>query len=135
MNKPLRYVYALLLPIVTIVLLLFIAPKNVPPGSDFLNLARLYLCACFCFLYWRLSRISNYSHYPNIHWEKADIGPKEKFVYLFMAVVFSGGYALITCWIFKRLLLQPDLVSSTIALINGLIILYPMATNYWVFKL
>lgn len=138
-SKTIRVVYAMVFPVVMVILLLGVASINNRQrifgsiASDFV--IRCLLTIWFCILYMRLSRISTFSYYPNKKWTKADVGPLEKYYYWAMSVFFSVVCGIITWWIMRWFFLSPPGLTYAVSIANCLIILLPLVTHYWVLKL
>lgn len=138
-SKEIKIFYGVVLPAVVVLLLLGVASFNSRPqllGSalpDFV--LRLLLTLWFCGLYIRLSRFSAFSFFPNKKWSKFDVGEKEKYFYIGLSFLFSIGCGVITWWIIQWFLPVISVFASVVAVLNGLIVLFPMATQYWVLKL
>lgn len=138
-KKLIQVFYSLVLPLITILLLLVILSVISRPkvlGSSFGDwLIRFLLCIWFCGLYIRLSRFSEYRIYPNIKWSKTDLGSVEKYFYIGMGLFMGIGCALVTWWTVQTFLPSFAPLASIIAVVNGLIIAFPITTQYWVLRL
>lgn len=138
-SKTFKVVYGVVFPIGLVILLLGVASLNSRPrilGSIASDLViRFLLTIWFCILYIRLSRISSFSYYPNKKWTKADVGPLEKYYYWAMSAFFSVVCGIITWWVIHWFLLSPPSFTYAVSVANGLVILLPLVTHYWVLKL
>lgn len=138
-SKVIKIIYGVVLPTVVVLLLLGVASFNSRPhllgsaSADFV--LRLMLTLWFCGLYIRLSRFSSFSNFPNKRWSKFDVGEREKYFYVGLSFLFSIGCGAITWWIIQWSLPPFSVFASVGGILNGLIILFPMATQYWVLKL
>jgi hypothetical protein len=134
-----KTIYGFLLPIIAVGFLLGLASFNSHPrilGSFSSDLIiRALLSAWFCGLYIRLSRFSTYSIYPNKKWTKADAGALEKYYLIGVGFLFSAGCGILTWWALHWFLPGFSIFSFVIAVVNFLIVLWPMAKNYWVLKI
>lgn len=139
-SKTCKLVYGLVFPIMVVALLLGVASLNSSRpsvlGSTSSGLIiRCFLTIWFCALYIRLSRISSFSYYPNKKWTKADIGPREKYVYWIMSAVFGIVCGVVTWWLIQWFFPSIASFAYVISAVNCLIIMYPLVTYYWVLKL
>jgi hypothetical protein len=128
-------IYRFVLPIISISLFIGTIPFDIKPTTTFLIIIRVLFCAWLCAVYIRLSNIENYSIYPNIKWQKADVGPQGKIFYRFGAVFWGIGIYIVTVWAVKTFV--PSLASHRywISLVNGIIVFLPIWKYYWVQKL
>jgi hypothetical protein len=115
--------------------LLFVSIRTSKPVSLFDIVIRVLLCAWFCALYIRLAFIDEYHIYPNIKWTRLDVGPFEKYYYIACGVLSGFGAALVTNWAIQSYLPVSGIIRLSIVVFNGLIIMLPIASHYWVFKL
>jgi len=138
-SKIVKTVYRLVLPFAVVLLLFGIASFNSRQhlfGSASADIiVRCMITLWFCGLYIRLSRLSSYSFFPNKKWSKADVGGIEKYFYISLCFLFSIGCGVITWWAIQWFLPNFSDFAIVITVLNSLIVLVPMATQYWVFKL
>lgn len=134
-------IYRVVLPVIVVTLLLGVASINSSNRTPILSsvtfdfVIRVLLSIWFSALFIRLSRFSTYSVYPNRHWTAADVGKLEKYYLIVLSVMFCLGCGILTYWVIKWFFLGNDSLALGIALINSLLVLLPMATQYWVLKL
>lgn len=138
-SKTFQTIYGILFPVIVVTLLLGIASLN-SRTLIFRSFAydfgiRILLSIWFSGLFIRLSRFSTYRVYPNKHWTKADVGKSEKYYLIGQAVLFSVGCGIITFWVTKWFFPFIGSFTFVIALITCLIVLLPLATQYWILKL
>lgn len=138
-SKIVNMIYRLFLPIAGVLLLFGIASYNSRPqllgsaSADFI--IRCMVTLWFCGLYIRLSRFSSLSFFSNKKWSKADVGETEKYFYIGFSFLFSLGCGVITWWAIQWFLPNYSGFAIVATVLNTLIVLLPMATQYWVLKL
>ena len=134
-----RSIYRIVLPILTIILLIGVSSFNNRSrlfDSIYIDLfVRLFLCYWFCGLYWKLSRFSSYSIYPNIIWKKENLTKKEKTFYIGLGILWGIGSGILTWWSVKFFFPCPLFIRYASSILNAFITSYPMAIQYWVLKL
>jgi hypothetical protein len=81
-----------------------------------------------------LSKIPIYSIYPNHHWSKPDVGPKEKYLYIGFGIFYSTILAMVTYWMVSKYIPTIKPLDTIFAMFNGIIIFFPLARNFWVLK-
>jgi len=140
-SKVFQRIYRVVLPVIVVSLLLGIASINSSNRTLLLSsvtfdlVIRILLSVWFSALYSRLSRFNTYSVYPNRHWTAADVGKLEKYYLIALSVLFSLGCGLLTYWVVRWFFFNVDSLALGIALMNSVIVLLPMVTQYWVLKL
>jgi len=105
------------------------------PVSVFYKVVRILGCAFFCAFYFQLSRVSEYSVFPNIKWTKNDVEPVEKYFYIGIGIFMGAVSAVITARAIQTFLPIFGNFSNLIAVLNGLIIALPVVSHYWVLKM
>jgi hypothetical protein len=98
-------------------------------------LIRILLTFWFCGIYIGISRFPDTGFFSNIYWIKTDVGPIEKYIYIGLEILFAAGCVLITWWTFQEFLPTFSDLGLIISLLNGLAIIFPLVSYYWVFKL
>jgi hypothetical protein len=138
-RKYFKIFYRGFMPMLIIVLILgipsFVERPYLFKAVFFDIMIRIFLTIWFCGIYIGESRFPNASFFPNIKWSKADVGPIEKYFYIGLGILFGVGCALITLWTVQKFLPILSYFSIEIAIFNGLVIILPIVSNYWVFKL
>lgn len=140
-TKVFQSIYRVVLPAIVVSLLLGIASINFSKRTLILSsvtfdfVIRVLLSVWFSTLYIRLSRFSTYSVYPNRHWTAADVGRLEKYYLMALSVLFSLACGILTFWVVQSFFINAASFALGIALINCVIVLLPMITQYWVLKL
>jgi hypothetical protein len=138
-EKITKIFYFFVLPTITTLFLLGISSftqRDKLFKSDFFDLlVRVLLALWFCGLYIRLSKISEFSVYPNKKWSKSDVSFIERIVYSGLSIFLSIGSGVVTWWMVSTFF--PDFRDWGIAVagLNTVIILCPLLTHYWVLKL
>jgi hypothetical protein len=138
-SKILKIAYGAVLPITVVFLLFGVSSFSV--RSIFLEsviadfIIRFMITLWFCGLYIKLSQFSSFSFFPNKEWSKYDVGEKEKYFYVGLIFLFSAGCGLFTFWIIQWFLPVLSDFAVAVAVLNSIIVLLPMATNYWAIKL
>lgn len=140
LDQAYKIFYMVVMPIVIIFLLLglsSIIPRKMLLGNGILDLiVRLLLTMWYCTLYIRWARISDYSIYPNVKWSKDDVvDPIEKIIYISVGIFISTGVTIITWWTAVTFLSLAKILGLVVAVLNGIITLYPLIKNYWVLKM
>jgi hypothetical protein len=140
-SKTFQKIYGIVFPVIVIALVIGIASLNTSSRTIILGsipfdfVIRTLLSIWFSALFIRLSRFSTYRVYSNKQWTKADVGKSEQYYLIGLAVLFSIGCGILAYWVTKWLFPGIGNFTFVIALINGLIVLLPMATQYWILKL
>jgi hypothetical protein len=138
-KKSFNFVYRIVLPVITLILLIGIASFNDRPivtnSFIFDFLIRCVLSAWFCSLYIRLPQFSSFGYYPNIKWKKEDVGRWEKYWIIGMICFFCFFSGIMTFWIFRVFLPTTVFLEYFVSILNSVVIFYPMYKHYWVMKL